>query len=109
MVTYGELYSNIFEYKLYIGLCLLLMLIYSFIYFFLAIYVERINPGQFGVPQPLNYIFKKSHWKSSAVSPAEFDNNFKKISNGIADGNDPTMKINRLNKVTRNDVLISNH
>jgi hypothetical protein len=48
------------------------MLIYSVIYLLLAIYVERVNPGEFGVSQPWNYIFKKSYWKpheSSTVRP----------------------------------------
>jgi ATP-binding cassette subfamily A (ABC1) protein 3 len=44
------------------------MLIYSGIYFLLAIYVERVNPGEFGIPQPWNYLFKKSYWKPQATS-----------------------------------------
>ena len=68
MVTFAQLYSNLFNYPLYIGVCLLLMLIYSVIYLLLAIYVERINPGEFGVAQPWNYLFKKSYWKPQATS-----------------------------------------
>jgi hypothetical protein len=55
-----------------------MMLIYSVIYLLLAIYIERINPGEFGVSQSWNYLFKKSYWKphaSSAVQP--FDGNEK--------------------------------
>lgn len=59
MVTFQQLYSNIFDYPLYIGLCLLIMIIYSIIYMVLAVYIERINPGEFGVAQPWYYIFKK--------------------------------------------------
>ena len=33
---------------------------------FLAIYVERINPGEFGVAQPWYYLFTKSFWCSKA-------------------------------------------
>lgn len=44
------------------------MLIYSVIYLLLAIYIERINPGEFGVAQPWNYLFKKSYWRSHAVA-----------------------------------------
>jgi ATP-binding cassette subfamily A (ABC1) protein 3 len=44
------------------------MLIYSVIYLLLAIYVERVNPGEFGVAQSWNYIFKKSYWKPQATS-----------------------------------------
>ncbi|CAF4226347.1 unnamed protein product, partial [Rotaria sordida] len=112
MVTYGELYSNIFEYRLYIGLCLLLMLIYSILFMFLAIYLEHINPGEFGISQPWNYLFKKSYWKPSTVRPIGIENNnFSKINNnGISNENHwielnsiendkkPTMTINHLTK-----------
>jgi hypothetical protein len=111
--SYGQLYSNIFYYELYIGLCLLLMLIYSVIYFFLAIYVERLYPGEFGVPQPWNYLFKKSYRKSSTVGIADIDHDLNKISNGIRKRTSwieldqvntkrtPAMKINHLNKVEK--------
>ncbi|CAF1258424.1 unnamed protein product [Rotaria sp. Silwood1] len=121
MVTYGELYSNIFEYRLYIGLCLLLMLIYSVIYMFLAIYVERVNPGEFGISQPWNYLFKKSYWTSSAVvRPSDIGNNFSKIDNDISNNNhwiemnniekkkNPSMKIDHLTKTFKNVQAVSN-
>jgi hypothetical protein len=47
------------------------MLIYSVIYLLLAIYVERVNPGEFGVSQQWNYIFKKSYWKPHATSTVQ--------------------------------------
>ena len=59
MATYQQLYSNLFTYPLYIGLCLLLMLIYSVIYMLLAIYIDRINPGEFGVARPFYFIFNR--------------------------------------------------
>jgi hypothetical protein len=112
MATLAQLYSNVFNYPLYIGLCLLLMLIYSVIYMFLAIYVERLNPGEFGISQPWNYIFKKSYWStSSTVRPTDIENGLHKISNGTSNDNhwielntherkkDPTMTIDHLNKV----------
>ena len=76
MATFRDLYSNIFDYPLYIGLCLLLMLVYSVIYALLAIYIERINPGEFGVSQPWNFFLKKSYWSpspssSSSVRPSD--------------------------------------
>ena len=75
--TFGQLYSNLFSYQLYIGVCLLLMLVYSVIFFFLAIYVERVNPGEFGVAQPWYYVFKKSYWKpQSATSVEPFQEEF---------------------------------
>ena len=114
MVTFGQLYSNLFTYPLYIGLCLLLMLIYSVIYLVLAIYVERVNPGEFGVAQPWNYLFKKSYWKpraTSSVHPADTD---QKLSyrNGkdygsnhwiepesVSNTNKPSLTISHLTKV----------
>jgi ATP-binding cassette subfamily A (ABC1) protein 3 len=47
------------------------MLIYSVIYLLLAIYIERINPGEFGVSQSWNYLFKRSYWKSQATSTVQ--------------------------------------
>ncbi|CAM4944466.1 unnamed protein product [Rotaria socialis] len=75
MATFKQMYSNEFANPLYIGVCLILMLIYSVIYFLLAIYVERVNPGEFGVSQPWNYLFKKSYWKPQKTSSVQpFDN-----------------------------------
>ena len=44
--TLAQFYSNLFTYRLYIGVCLLLMLIYSVMYLLLAEFVERVNPGR---------------------------------------------------------------
>ncbi len=48
-----------------------MMLIYSVIYLLLAIYVERINPGEFGIAQSWNYLFKKSYWKPQATATVQ--------------------------------------
>jgi hypothetical protein len=81
---------------------------------FLAIYVERLNPGEFGISQPWNYIFKKSYWSlSSTVRPTGFENGLHKIPNGTSHDNHwielnrderrkgPTMTIDHLNKVQK--------
>ena len=57
--TFANLYTNLFDYPLYIGICLLLMLVYPLIYFLLVIYVEQLNPGEFGIFQPW-IIFSKN-------------------------------------------------
>ena len=112
--TFAQMYSNIFDYPLYIGVCLLLMLIYSVMYFFLAIYVERLNPGEFGVSQPWNYLCKRSHWKSSTIRPetSNIDKDTVRNGNGAANENrwleltrlekkkSPSMTVDHLNKVT---------
>ena len=114
VATFAQLYSNLFPYPLYIGLCLLLMLIYSVIYFLLAIYIERVNPGEFGVAQSWNYLFKKSYWKpeaTSAVAPSGKDCRPVPMSGTARVGNhwvepeltsstkDPSLTISHLTKV----------
>ena len=104
-----------FDYPLYIGICLLMMLIYSIIYVFLATYIERVNPGEFGIAQPWNYLFKKSYWdpsSSSTIQPSETEQRAslsqshwieretrerKKVT--------PTMTIDHLTKVNTEKVL----
>ena len=71
MASYQNLYTNLFTYPLYIGVCLWLMLIYSVIYLVLAIYIERVNPGGFGVAQPWYYLFKKSNWNPRAIATVQ--------------------------------------
>lgn len=68
LTTFAQFYSNLFTYRLYMGVCLLLMLIYSVMYLLLAEFVERINPGEFGVPQPWNYLLRKSYWQARSKS-----------------------------------------
>ena len=113
MATFQQMYSNIFDYPLYIGICLLLMLVYSVMYFFLAIYVERLNPGEFGVSQPWNYLCKRSNWRSSTIRPetSSIDKDLPRNGNGAGHENhwleltrqdrkkQPAMTINHLNKV----------
>ncbi len=51
-----------------------MMLVYSCIYMLLAVYVERINPGEFGVAQPWYYVFKNICFKRktmSAIAPLD--------------------------------------
>ncbi|CAF4578630.1 unnamed protein product [Rotaria socialis] len=42
--------------------CIIMMFIDSIIYMLLAIYIENVFPGEFGIPQPWDYPFKKSYW-----------------------------------------------
>jgi hypothetical protein len=96
-----------------------MMLVYSVIYLLLAVYVERVNPGEFGISQPWNYLFKKSFWKpyaSGAVQP--MDSHERKGSrydivdssnswiefNSIMDVKKPSLSISHLTKV-RQSVL----
>ncbi|CAF4163607.1 unnamed protein product, partial [Adineta steineri] len=101
--TFNQLYSNVFPYPLYIGICLLLMLIYSVIYLFLAIYVERVNPGEFGVAQSWNYLFKRSYWKPSATSVVKpSDSNVH-----VGDGNTNWIEMNSMKNKKDPSLIIS--
>ncbi|CAF2475019.1 unnamed protein product [Rotaria sp. Silwood2] len=89
------------------------MLVYSFIYMILAIYIERINPGEFGISQPWNYLCKKGDRKSrqaSAVKQTEINKNKDKVesnlennrwieSSSLANTKLPVLSINHMTKV----------
>ena len=92
-----------------------MMLIYSVIYMVLASYVERVNPGAFGISQPWNYPFKKSYWRprsSSHVRPVNNDvdrtyanaqnldntNNWIEL-NTVMAGRPPSISVSHMNKV----------
>lgn len=113
VATLQQLYTNIFDYPFYIGFCLLLMLVYSVIYLLLAVYVERLNPGEFGVSQPWNYLCKRSRRQSSRVrnQNRDIENGYAEAGNGSSHKNhwlelsrsdrhkNPAMSIDCLNKV----------
>ncbi|CAF2474933.1 unnamed protein product [Rotaria sp. Silwood2] len=75
----------------------------------LAIYIERINPGEFCISQPWSYLCKKGYWKSrrvSSVKQHEIDKN--------KDKTDLTVENNRWIESsslanTRLPVLSTNH
>ncbi|CAF2071729.1 unnamed protein product [Rotaria magnacalcarata] len=75
MTTFKDFYSNLFTYPLYIGVCLLLMIAYSIIYMVLAVYIERINPGQFGVSQPFFYPCLRKNKISKTIPISYSDEN----------------------------------
>lgn len=100
------MYSNLFDYRLYIGICLLLMLVYSLLYFLLAIYVERINPGEFGVSQPWNYLFKKSYWKPELTSSVQPFNSHDIKNDGIY-GSNNWIELNSMTNSTIPSITIT--
>lgn len=96
------------------------MLIYSVIYLFLAIYVERVNPGEFGVSQPWNYLFKKSYWRphaTSAVQPFDSIERPSNKTNGAVANNhwietnstkgmtSPSVTVSHLTKVSKEMII----
>ncbi|CAF4617859.1 unnamed protein product [Rotaria socialis] len=92
MTTFKDFYSNLFTYPLYIGICLLLMIAYSIIYMVLAVYIERINPGQFGVSQPFFYPCLRKNKISKTIPISDSDEN----------GSLPTNRITK-SKISKHD------
>ncbi|CAF3734537.1 unnamed protein product [Rotaria sordida] len=78
----------------------------------LAIYIERINPGEFGISQPWNYLCKKGYWKSQQVSSIKqtkinknkdkdystIENNHWIESSSLANTKLPVLSINHMTK-----------
>ncbi|CAF1280253.1 unnamed protein product [Rotaria sordida] len=79
----------------------------------LAIYIERINPGEFGISQPWNYLCKKGYWKSQQVSSIKqtkinknkdkdystIENNHWIESSSLANTKLPVLSINHMTKM----------
>ncbi len=110
-MTFAQLYSNIFNYPLYTGLCLLVMLAYSCIYMLLAVYVERINPGEFGVAQPWYYVFKKMCFKQttiSAITPLNYSQNLSKTDGTIVTTTSHWIDLKPVNNDTSPSISIIN-
>nr|CAD7446495.1 unnamed protein product [Timema bartmani] len=53
---------------LYFGHLIIFMLLDSAIYLLIAIYVEAVFPGAYGVPKPWYFLFQKSFWCESQVA-----------------------------------------
>ncbi|XP_029725464.2 phospholipid-transporting ATPase ABCA3 [Aedes albopictus] len=45
-----------------VGLGIIMLLVDAVIYLVIALYVEQVMPGQFGVAKPWNFLFKKEFW-----------------------------------------------
>jgi hypothetical protein len=56
-LTYRNLYSNIFDDSLNLGVILTVMILFSFLYFALAWYIEKVLPGEYGVSWPFYFPF----------------------------------------------------
>ncbi|KAJ8922450.1 hypothetical protein NQ315_004397 [Exocentrus adspersus] len=67
----GVQWSNIFtpnnpDDTLTLGLVLIMLAVDSFIYLFIALYVEAVFPGEYGVPRPWYFLFTSSFWCGSS-------------------------------------------
>lgn len=57
-----------------IGLILIMLLVCTVLYLMVALYVEKILPGAYGVPEPWYFPFKKSFWCGHSNHDAFEDN-----------------------------------
>lgn len=48
--------------SLSVGLLVIALLIAAFLYFMIALYIEKIFPGEYGVPQPWYFPFSRAFW-----------------------------------------------
>ena len=63
----GSQWDNIFtpvnvDDQLTLGYIWMMLIFDGFLYLFIALYVEKILPGDYGVPEKWNFIFKRQFW-----------------------------------------------
>ncbi|XP_055389641.1 phospholipid-transporting ATPase ABCA3-like [Condylostylus longicornis] len=56
-----------------VGLLLIMLIVDSVVYMLIALYVEKILPGSFGVPEKWYFPFTKSYWCSNSYSDTSQD------------------------------------
>ncbi|XP_071958195.1 phospholipid-transporting ATPase ABCA3-like [Antedon mediterranea] len=45
-----------------LGVCFLMLIVDSIIFFLIMWYVEQVFPGKYGIPQPIYFPFQRSYW-----------------------------------------------
>jgi len=63
-----NLFENLFDDPLNLGTILILMLVWSFLYLPLTWYIEKIMPGQFGIPLPFYFIVSVKQLRANVLS-----------------------------------------
>jgi ATP-binding cassette subfamily A (ABC1) protein 3 len=59
-----------------LSLILLMLVVDAFIYLIIALYVEAVFPGDYGMPQPWYFPFTYSFW---CGRPVRFGTNFERL------------------------------
>ncbi|XP_065093705.1 phospholipid-transporting ATPase ABCA3-like [Ochlerotatus camptorhynchus] len=54
-----------------VGVVIVMLLVDALIYLGIALYVEQVMPGQYGVAKPWNFLFKKEFWTKKPVKTEE--------------------------------------
>lgn len=61
-----------------VGNTLVMLIVDAVIYLLIALYVEKIKPGDYGVAEPWYFLFTKSYWcKSSKTTDTHTENGFR--------------------------------
>ncbi|XP_039428799.1 phospholipid-transporting ATPase ABCA3-like [Culex pipiens pallens] len=58
-----------------VGLVIVMLLVDAVIYLAIAMYVEQVRPGEFGVAKPWYFLFQKEFWIKKQVSTSDGDRN----------------------------------
>ncbi|XP_038108176.1 ATP-binding cassette sub-family A member 3 [Culex quinquefasciatus] len=101
----GLQWENLFEPvtvddNLSVGQTMLMLLLDGFLYLLIALYIEKVFPGEFGVGEPWYFLFTKKFWSGSAnkakVDYAEVEENENLESEPVGKG--AGIKIRKLRK-----------
>ncbi|CAM4887474.1 unnamed protein product [Rotaria socialis] len=104
--------------------CMIMMLIDAVIYMALAVYIENVFPGEYGIPQPWYYPFTKTYWfgydaKKNLQRTNEINQNQVKTNTNIGSADDDDgdntipqseigVHIQNLSKFYKNKVALKN-
>lgn len=95
-----------------LGYVIIALLIASFIQMTVALYIEKIKPGEYGVPEPWYFPFSPKFWRGSSKSDANFNNIPQIISNPNYEtepiGKKAGIKIRGLKKIYGKKTAVNN-
>lgn len=76
-IALGIQWENIWEPaksgdELVLGYIFIMLLVDAILYFLIAVYVEAIFPGEYGVPQVWYFPFTRSYWCGNTMKVCKF-------------------------------------
>eukprot|EP01135_Chromosphaera_perkinsii_P005117 Nk52_evm4s317 gene=Nk52_evmTU4s317 len=88
---------------------LVMLYVDSIIYLLLALYIDAVFPGRYGVPQKWNYLVTKEYWKELITTVPEEENDFQqRVEPNDAEEDPSTCEAHVQNSSTRIGVQIRN-
>ncbi|XP_055602215.1 phospholipid-transporting ATPase ABCA1-like [Uranotaenia lowii] len=60
--------------RLNVGLVIIMLLVDAMLYMGIALYIEQIMPGEFGVAKPWNFLFTKEFWNRDKIEDSSYQN-----------------------------------